>query len=106
MMGGAVENPIALLDGGLTNGLSQVALACAGWTESEGVLVASDEGAGGQIENQAAIHFGIEGEVKLSRLLVGSRNSACLRRRSSKRSPRRVNSSLTKQEIRSIKSRY
>src|SRR5260370_324878 len=39
---------------------------------------------------------------KLSRLLCGSRNSACLVLRSSKRSPRRVSSSETKQERKSM----
>src|SRR5437764_10131466 len=71
MMRLAVEDTVALLDGGLTDGLSQVAFAGARWTENEGILVANDEGAGGQIENQAAVHFGIEGEVKAVQGFVG-----------------------------------
>ena len=71
MMSLAVEDTVALLDGGLADGLGQVTFAGARWTENEGILVASDEGAGGQIENQAAVHFGIEGEVKAVQGFVG-----------------------------------
>ena len=46
--------------------------------------------------------FGLKWKSKLSSVLRGSRKAACLRRRSSRRSPRRVNSSLTRHEIRSI----
>ena len=58
--------------------------------------------AGGQIEDQAAIHFRIEGEVEVVESRCGSRKPACLRRRSSKRSERRVSSSETRHEIRSM----
>ena len=64
-VGLAIEHAIALLDGGLADGLGQVTLAGAGRTEKQGVFVAGDEGAGGQIEDQAAIHLGIEGEVEV-----------------------------------------
>src|SRR6266481_2042297 len=46
--------------------------------------------------------FGLKVKSKLSSVLWGSRNAACLRRRSSNRSLRRLNSSATRHEIRSI----
>src|SRR5271155_463935 len=46
--------------------------------------------------------LGLKVKSKLSRVLCGSRNSACLRRRSSKRSLRRASSSATRQEMRSM----
>src|SRR6266852_4978724 len=46
--------------------------------------------------------FGVKVKSKLSSVLCTSRNAACLRRRSSSRSLRRVSSSVTRQEIRSM----
>src|SRR5215467_5689076 len=46
--------------------------------------------------------LGLKAKSKLSSIFCGSRNSACLRRRSSRRSVRRSSSSETRQEIRSI----
>src|SRR5438552_13954561 len=46
--------------------------------------------------------FGLKVKSKLSRVLCGSRKAACLRRRSKSLSLRRVSSSLTRHEIRSI----
>jgi hypothetical protein len=70
-VGLAVEHAVALLDGGVANGLGQVTLAGAGGTEKQGVFVAGDEGAGGQIEDQAAIHLLVEGEVEVVEGLLG-----------------------------------
>jgi len=42
-----------------------MACAAAGWADKKGVFVAGDEGRGRQIENQTAIHLGIEGEVEV-----------------------------------------
>jgi hypothetical protein len=53
------------LDGGMADGLGQVAFAGAGWTEKQGVFVACDKSAGGEIEDQAAIHLLIEVEVEV-----------------------------------------
>jgi len=66
----AVEHTITLLDHGLSDGLRQVTLAAAGWTEKQGVLVGGDEGAAGQVEDQAAIHLGIEAEVEVVQALL------------------------------------
>jgi hypothetical protein len=49
-MGLAVEDTIALLDGGLADGLCQMAFAAAGWTDKKRVFVTGDEGRGRQIE--------------------------------------------------------
>ena len=46
--------------------------------------------------------FGLKVKSKLSSVLCGSRKAACLRRRSSRRSLRRVSSSVTRHEIRSM----
>jgi hypothetical protein len=70
-VGFAVEHAIPLLDGGLADGLSQVTFAGARRTEKQGVFVTGDEGAGRQIEDQAAIHLLIEGEVEVVEGLLG-----------------------------------
>src|SRR6266436_1883880 len=46
--------------------------------------------------------FGLKVKSKLSSVLLGSRNAACFRRRSSSRSLRRVSSSVTRHEMRSM----
>jgi hypothetical protein len=48
-----------------------VTFAASGWTEKQGVFALADEGAGGQIEDQAAIHLGVELEVEVVQSLVG-----------------------------------
>jgi len=70
-VGLAIENAVSLLDGGLADGLRQVTLAGSGWTEKQCVFVAGDEGAGGEIEDQAAIHLLVEGEVEVVEGLLG-----------------------------------
>ena len=75
-VGLAVEHAIALLDGGLADGLGQVTLAGAGRAEKQGVFVPGDEGAGGEIEDQAAIHLLVEGEVEVVEGLLRSRGTA------------------------------
>ena len=98
----AIQHAIALLNRGLPDGLCQVAFARASGTEEQSIFALADERGGGQIEDQAAIHFRIEGEVEVIERAVASRKPACLRRRSSKRSERRVSSSETRHEIRSM----
>ena len=54
-VGLAVEHAIPLLDRGLAGMVrAKRTLASAGWTEKQGVFVARNERAGGQIEDQAA----------------------------------------------------
>src|SRR4051812_10866448 len=67
------------------------------------VIALCDKGAGRQIEaSRLRLIFGLKVKSKLSSALLASRKPACLRRRSSRRSPRRVSSSETRHEIRSI----
>src|SRR3974377_1406753 len=97
-----VDHPIALADDRLPDSLGQVTFARAGWTQKKGVLMASDERCGRQIEDQAAIHLLVEVEIEVIERHLGSRNCACFRRRSRSRSPRRVSSSDTRQERKSM----
>src|SRR6476619_3608876 len=64
-MGLAVEHTIALLNGDLSNGLGKMTFPAAGWTDKQRVFVTGDESSGGHIENQTAIHLGIESEVEV-----------------------------------------
>ena len=70
-VGLAVEHLVALQNGGLTDGLGQMTLARAAGPEKQRILAPIDEGAGGEIEDQAAIHLGVEGEVEVVERLVG-----------------------------------
>src|SRR5215467_2794405 len=65
MVGFAIQHAIALLNGGLSDGLRLVALAGSGRTKKQSILVTSDEGASGEVKDQATIHFGVEGEVEV-----------------------------------------
>ena len=60
----AVEDAVALADGGAADGLGEVALAGAGRAEKQGVLVLRDKAAGGQLEDDLPIHLLIEIEIK------------------------------------------
>ena len=55
---------MALLDGGVADGLGEVALAGAGRAEEERVLVVRDEVAGGELEDEAAVELAVEVEVE------------------------------------------
>ena len=48
----------------MADGLSQVALAGAGRAEEDGVLALSDEAAGGEFVDEAAVHLLVEVEVE------------------------------------------
>ena len=61
-----------------------------------------DEGAGRQIEDQTAIHLLVEVKVEVVERGLRIAKPGCFLRRSSSRSLRRVSSSETRQEIRSI----
>ncbi len=60
-----VQHAIALLDRRLSDGLGQVAFAGTAGAEKQRVFPLSDEGAGGQIEDQTAIHLRVETEVEI-----------------------------------------
>src|ERR1700691_4997004 len=56
---------MALLDRRLSDSLRQVALAGTAGAEKQSVLPLPDEGAGGQIEDKAAIHLRVKTEVEI-----------------------------------------
>ena len=66
----AVEHAIALLNGSVADGLRQVTLAGAGRAEKQRVFMLVDEAAGGQVEDEAAIHLLVEVEVEVVERLV------------------------------------
>ena len=63
-VGLAVEDAVALLDARAADGLGEMALAGAGRAEEERVLVLGDEAAGGELEDEAAVHLLVEVEVE------------------------------------------
>jgi hypothetical protein len=67
----AVHHAVTLLDGGLTNGLAQVAFSRATRTQEQRIFPLGDEGAGRQVEHQAAIHFWIESEIEVVQGFIG-----------------------------------
>ncbi len=69
----AIQHFIALPDGALADGLRQVTLAGSAGTKKQRVFALVDERAGGQIEHQTAIHFRIEGEVKVVQSPAGAK---------------------------------
>ncbi|WNZ62690.1 hypothetical protein QEG98_02360 [Myxococcus sp. MxC21-1] len=79
----AVEDAVALgLDDGAAEGLGDVTLAGAWRAEEERVLASLHEAAGGQLEDEAAIHLLVEVEVeaveRLSRVAEGALLEAAL----------------------------
>ena len=63
-VGLAVEDAMALLDRGAADGLREMALAGAGQPEKEGVFAPLDEAAGGEFEDEGAVHLLVEVEVE------------------------------------------
>ena len=66
---------MALLDDGEADRLGEVALAGAGRPEEERVLVLGDEAAGGELEDEAAVHLLVEVEVEGVEGLAARRGS-------------------------------
>ncbi len=73
----AIEHALAVLEGGLPDGLGQVALAGAAQTK-KCVFALAAEGAGGQVEDQAAIPLRIEVEVEMAERLIADRGRRLL----------------------------
>ncbi len=67
----AVDDAIALLDGGPADGLREVALAGAGRAEEERVFAPLDKSRGGEIVDQRAVHLLVEIEIKRVEGTVG-----------------------------------
>src|SRR6266581_4106213 len=65
-----IDHAIVLLDGGLTDGLSQVTFPCSSWPQEKCIFPLADEGTRSQIEHQAAIHLRVEGEVEVVQSLM------------------------------------
>ena len=60
-----VEHAIALMDGGQTDSLSQVAFSGAGRTQEQSILMFGDKASRSQIEDQRAVELFVEGELKV-----------------------------------------
>src|SRR6476660_3336832 len=60
-----IEHTIALLDGGQSDGLSQMTLSGAGWSEKQSVFVTGDEIGSSQVEDEAAVHLLVEIEIEV-----------------------------------------
>ena len=69
-VGFTIEDAMALQDGRHADGLGQMTLAGSGWTQKQRVFVSGDEGGGGEIEDEAAIHLLVEGEVEALKCLL------------------------------------
>jgi len=63
-VGFAVEDTVAMLDHGEADRLGEVALPRARRAEEQPVLVLGDEAAGGEFEDQAAVHLLVEVEIE------------------------------------------
>lgn len=65
-----IDHAIVLLDGSLADGLSQVAFPRPAWTQEKSIIPLADEGTGGQVKHQAAVHLRVEGEIEVVQSLV------------------------------------
>src|SRR5260221_9972949 len=65
-----IDDAIVLLDGSLADGLSQVTFPRSAWTQEKCIFPFADEGTGGQVKHQAAIHLRVEGEIEVVQSLV------------------------------------
>ena len=70
-MGFAVQDAVALMDGGQADGLCQMALAGAGRAEKQRVFAPIDEVPGGEFEDQPAVQLLVEVEVEAVEGLCG-----------------------------------
>ena len=80
-MGLAVEHAVALLDGGVADGLRQVALAGAGGPRNSASSRWPMKRPVARSKTRRRFIFLLKVKSKLSRVLSGSRKPACLRRR-------------------------
>src|SRR5205807_4617732 len=67
----AVEPAMALQDERAAEGLGEMTLARAGRAEEDDVLARGEEAAGGEREDEVAVHLLVEGEVEAVEGLVG-----------------------------------
>src|SRR5208283_4154600 len=60
-----IEHAVALQDDGVSDGLGKMTFPASGRADKKSVLASADEGGGGQIEDQGAVHLGVELEVEV-----------------------------------------
>ena len=77
-VGFAVEDAVSLLDGGASDGLSNVTLAGPGRPDQQGVLALGDEAGGCEVEDEGAVDLPVEGEVEAVEGAVGVSESGLL----------------------------
>src|SRR5204862_1412818 len=61
----AVDDAIALLDRGASDGLGEMTLARTGWPQKERILPLRDEARRGELVDEGAIHLLVEIEIKI-----------------------------------------
>jgi hypothetical protein len=66
----AIEHAISLLDDSVTDGLSKMTLPRAWWPFKQAVFAPFHPAGGSQIEDQVAVHLGVELEVEVVQPLV------------------------------------
>src|SRR5207253_9466765 len=69
-VGRAIPDATALLNGGLTDRLTEITLARAGRAEEQAVLMFGDEVGRGQVADDAAVHLLVEVEVEVVECLL------------------------------------
>ena len=74
----AVEDAIALLDGGASDRLGKVTLAGTPLADQQDVLALGDEACGGELKDQCAVDLLVEGEVETVERAVGVSESGLL----------------------------
>src|ERR1022692_3316034 len=97
-----VRHPVVLLNSSPADGLGQVTLARAAGPRNKASSRFPMKAQVARSKTRLRFIFGLKLKSNWSRVLCASRNSACLRRRSSNCSLRRLNSSLIRHEIRSM----
>ena len=101
-VGFAIEDAIALLDGGAADGLGQVALAGAGRAKKSASSRWAMKPAVARSKTRARFIFLLKSKSKLSSVLCGSRKRGLFAAALEQAVLRRVSSSETRQEIRSM----
>jgi hypothetical protein len=76
-VGFTVEDAITLLNGSLTNRLSQVALARAWRTEEQGVFMSGNKVTGGEVEDETPVHLLVREVRSAGRQAEALKNFSC-----------------------------
>ena len=70
-VGFPIEDAVALLNDGASDGLGEMALARAGWAEEEDIFPLADKPTGGKVVHEAPIHLLVEIKVEAIEGAVG-----------------------------------